>query len=735
MLGMRDAATRGGALAALIIGLTAPNPCAAEVRLPKVFASHMVLQRQIPLPVWGWASPGETVTVQVAGESAKAQANAKGEWKATLPALKAGGPHTMTVSGSSVIKLEDVLVGEVWLCSGQSNMEQGIGMCNNPQQEIAAASHPQIRLLLVPNRFTPRPMADMEGAWKACTPKTIAEDGWGGFSGVAYFFGRELQRTLSVPVGLIDATWGGTVIQTWTPPEGFAAVPALKGDHDRVLLADPSSAAHKQQLSKVLSDTEAWLAGTRKAMAASDAAPAMPTFPAELLPPSNVQHATALYNGMINPVRPFGIRGAIWYQGESNLGEGKTYTERMKALIGGWRKVWGQGDFPFYFVQVAPYNYGNNPATEPEFWEAQTAAQAISNTGMAVINDIGELADIHPKNKQDVGKRLAFWALAKTYGKSEVVYLGPTFKTMAAEGAKLRITFDNAAGLKSRDGKPISWFEIIDKEEGGFVKADAAIDGSSVVLSSPEVRNPVAVRYAWHMLAEPNLSNGAGLPANSFRAGDVPKRDLLAINVPEAKQYKLLYDLDLGKVGADVRYDVDNRKSIQGPVARVAYFLELTGQDGFAQYLYVSMDAFSQDLGKLGVPTPASGAKFQQNVTNMNVLSNVKSIVNGAGLKGGNIEFWPHNYGPPNNASVPNASGADWDFGDEPVEPTDGYGSMQVHNHDAKQTLFAINNWKSGSGADLGIGTRAAKELDWTFAANAGSYLTKRLRVLVLPKQ
>jgi sialate O-acetylesterase len=367
----------------------------------------------------------------------------------------------------------------------------------------------------------------------------------------------------------------------------------------------------------------------------------------------------------------------------------------------------------------------------PEFWEAQTAAQAIPDTGMAVINDIGDLADIHPKNKQDVGRRLALLALAGTYGQ-KVVSRGPTFRDMEIKGATLRVTFDNVgAGLISRDGKPITWFEIIDADEGGFVKAKVELDGASAVLSAPEVRRPVAVRFAWHMLAEPNLSNKEGLPANSFRAGDVPKRDMLTMHVPESKDYTLVYDLDLGKLGPQIRYDADNRSRIAKPFDRIAYMVELTDADGKQRFAYVSMDAFTKDLGKIGIPTLASGAFFRQNLANMNVVSNADGVANGVGLGGGNIEFWPSNYGPPNSASVPNASSSVWDFGDEPGDPQDGYGCMQVHNHDAKQTVFAINQWKAGGSADIGIGNSTGETRDWTFARNAGSYIAKRLRVLV----
>lgn len=708
----------------------------ADVRLPKVFGSHMVLQQEKPIVIWGWAAPGEDIRVQIGTEQGETKANEQGEWKVTLPALKAGGPLVMTVTGANTVRFDDVMLGEVWLCSGQSNMEMGIGMVRDSKEEIANADYPQIRLLKVAKRWTPMPEQDIDGEWKPCSPKTVAEGGWGGFSAAAYFFGRDLHKQLGVAIGLIDSTWGGTRIESWTPPEGFAEVSALAKDYERVQLGDPRTTLHRERLEKTLTEVQDWVSATRQAMAANKLVPSMPVYPPELQPPNDVQNPTALYNGMIYPLHPFGLRGAIWYQGESNSGEGMLYAERMKALVGGWRAVWAEGEFPFYFVQIAPYNYGGNAERIGEFWEAQAAAaQASPNCGMAVINDIGELKDIHPKNKQDVGRRLALWALAKTYGRQNVICSGPTFKNMTLEADTLRVNFDNTGtGLVSRGGQPLTWFEIIDVNEGGFVKADARIEGSSIVLSSPEVKHPVAMRFAWSMMAEPNLMNSAGLPASAFRAGTVPKRDLLVMKVPEAKAYQLIYDLDLAKLGPSFSYDVNNCANFKGPFDRVAYFLELQGTDGDTQFVYVSMDAFTASLNQIGVPTLESGAHFQRDVSNLDVYSNVRGIVTGTGLKGGNIEFWPNNYGPGNGAKVPNASEQTFDFGDEPAEPRDGYGSMQVHNHDAKQTLFAVNHWREGSRADLGIGNQAKDNPDWTFAGNAGSYQSKRLRVLVRPK-
>ncbi len=350
---------------------------------------------------------------------------------------------------------------------------------------------------------------------------------------------------------------------------------------------------------------------------------------------------------------------------------------------------------------------------------------------MAGINDVGDLRDIHPKNKQAVGHRLALLALAKTYGRADLECSGPIYRSLDIEGGRMRVNFDHAAGLATRDGNPPDWFEIVDADEGGFIKADARVEGLSVVLSSPEAHHPVAMRFAWSMLAEPNLVNGAGLPAGAFRVGSIPKRDLLASKIPESREYKLVYDLDLGKAGGKIEYDVDNHKNFNEPFDRIAYFLELQKPTGQSEFLYVSMEAFTHDLAKIGVPTVQSGAFFQEHVRRMNVISNVKGIEQGTDLPGGNIEFWPNNYGQANSAGVPNASGEIFDFGDEPTEPQDGYGSMQVHNHDARQTLFAFNHWREGGHADLGIGNRPTDAPDWTFAGNADTYAFKRLRVLV----
>jgi sialate O-acetylesterase len=728
--------------ASLLILFSLVSVTRADVRLPHIFSSHMVLQQDKPIAVWGWATPGEAVSVALQGgraesEPGKTSADEKGEWKVTLAPMKASDqPMTMTVTAGNKVVFDDVLVGEVWVCSGQSNMEFGVGNVINAKDEIAHADYPQIRLMKVAKAWKPEAAADMAGEWAVCTPESVIKGGWNGFSAAGYFFGRELHQQLKVPVGLIDATWGGTVIQSWTPPVGFATVPGLKADSDRLQLALPGNPEHDKQLQAAIDNLSAWTVTAKKAIDDHVLPPAPPTFPADLLGPSTVQSPTALFNGMIHPLIPFAIRGAIWYQGEANVGEGMLYTERMKGLIGGWRSLWGEGDFPFYFVQLAPFNYGNKPENLPRSWEAQAAAEKqIANTGMVVVNDIGNIADIHPKNKQEVGRRLALRALTDTYGKTDLLSKSPTYQSMTAQGATLRVAFDNAGtGLKSRDDKPISWFEIADAAKGVYVKADAKIDGNCVLLTAPDVTNPVAARFAWNQIAEPNLVNSAGLPASAFRAGELPKIDLIRQNVLEAKDYQLVYDLDLAKLGVAISYDADNHAGISKPFDRVAYALELQDASGKPEWIYVSMEAFTNDLGKIGVPTLASGESFQQPVNHLDVFSNVPGVVTGSDLAGGNMEFWPNNYRQANAGKVPNASDETFDFGDEPTAPADGYGSMQIHNHDAKQTLFAVNHWRAGELADIGIGNSTGAQPDWTFAQNADNYTTKRLRVFVRVK-
>ena len=316
------------------------------------------------------------------------------------------------------------------------------------------------------------------------------------------------------PIGLINTSWGGTRIEPWTPPEGFESVPALSSITEEI---KDMKNDYRIQFSDKLKQVEDWIAESREVLENDGVILQMPE---NIHPLTPHQRPTALYNSMIHPFVPFAIRGALWYQGESNMGEGMMYHEKMKALINGWREIWGQGDFPFYFVQLAPHNYSGDrhDATRlPRFWEAQAATMALPNTGMVVITDVGNIRDIHPRNKQDVGLRLALWALAKDYGKTDLVYSGPLYKSMKVEGNTIRLSFDHVGGgLMARDETPLTWFQIAG-EDKQFVEAVAEVDENTVVVSSDSVESPVAVRFGWHEIAEPNLVNKEGLPASPFR--------------------------------------------------------------------------------------------------------------------------------------------------------------------------------------------------------------------------
>ena len=507
----------------------------AEVRLPGVIGSDMVLQRNQPVPIWGWADGGEQVSLVLRDdgremEQVDIRADGDGRWRAELAPRPSGGPYTLTINERD---LTGVMYGEVWLCSGQSNMEWPVMAADAAEMEIAAAYYPDIRLFHVPKVPAGSPSPDTAASWQASAPGTIAT-----FSAVCYYFGRELHSELDVPVGLIASAWGGTRIEPWTPLAGFRSVEGLGPLAD---YAEATDASYREQLPATLEAVAAWLADTRAAL--QSGAPVMP-MPRGAHPLAGEEQPTALYNGMIHPLVPYAIRGALWYQGEANVGDGMSYRDKMEALIGGWREVWGQGEFPFYYAQLAPFDYTFrgmlesrlgmdvnpeywralasrfgyelDPYRLPEIWEAQTAALAIPNTGMAVTNDIGNVGDIHPTNKQEVGRRLSLWALANTYGRTGLAYSGPSYRSMELRAGAVVLRFDAADGLRTSDGAPPAWFEIAGAD-GQYVEASAVIESDTVVVSSEAVNEPVSVRFAWHTRAEPNLVNGAGLPAGAFR--------------------------------------------------------------------------------------------------------------------------------------------------------------------------------------------------------------------------
>ncbi|MHC4167688.1 MAG: sialate O-acetylesterase [Planctomycetota bacterium] len=487
----------------------------ADVRLPAVIGDNMVLQRGEKVSIWGWADPGEEVMVSVSWTTMKwsVTADKKGEWSFKMNSPKTGGPYKMTLRGKNEINLDNIMSGEVWVCSGQSNMAMAVQSSNNSKEEIAAADYPNIRLFTVTRKVAPKPLKDCQGRWASCSPETVP-----GFSAVGYFFGRELYKELKVPIGLIHTSWGGTPAEAWTNREVLEAEadfePILTRQAER--LADFPRA--KEEHAKKLED---WKLAAEKAKAEETKPPRRPRAP---LGPDDPHSPAGLYNGMISPLIPYGIAGAIWYQGESNAGRAYQYRKLFPAMIKNWRKDWKQGNFPFLFVQLA-----NFMATKPEpgesAWaelrEAQTMTLSLPNTGMATIIDIGEAKDIHPKNKQDVGKRLALWALARTY-KKDVVPSGPIYRSMIVDGGEAMLNFDHVGGgLVARGGEALKGFAIAGADRK-FVWADAKIMGNTIVVRSDDVPELVAVRYAWADNPVCNLYNKEDLPAGPFRTDSWP---------------------------------------------------------------------------------------------------------------------------------------------------------------------------------------------------------------------
>ncbi len=521
---------------AAIIGLMLTPQTAAAMTLSNMFTDHLVLQRNMPDPVWGWAKPGQKITVRFAGRKVAATTDAGGEWMVQLPALRQSStPRNLTISsGRQTIVLHDVLVGDVWVCSGQSNMEYPMaGWFHRTNQAAALAhgTHPNIRLYFVPmikSNFSGTPKKQAPAVWQRCTPENLAR-----FSAVGYFFGLSLHNALHVPIGLIDSDWGGTNIEAWIPAQGYSAVRQLKAG--RAWLRKMAK-RQKKLNARYLAAMSAWLANAKEAVAAGKALPQEPAGPEDAISsphafnyqiprhdwqPDPHQNPTTLFNGMINPLIPYAIRGAIWYQGENNVSShDRIYYYHLKALIGAWRQLWHEGDFPFYIVQIAPFNYGHDGRYEPLIWQAEEkAARKIPNCGIASTMDIGNLHNIHPADKLTVGERLARIALAKTYDKppADGIYSGPVFKSAQFSGNKVIIHFTQVGrALRSRNGKPLNWFELAGAN-GKFVNANAKIIGKTVVVQSPEVSNPVAVQFAFSDIAVPNLMNSESLPALPFR--------------------------------------------------------------------------------------------------------------------------------------------------------------------------------------------------------------------------
>ncbi|MBA3937387.1 MAG: sialate O-acetylesterase [Planctomycetes bacterium] len=486
---------------------------AAEVKLPAILGDNAVLQADAPLPIWGTAAVGEEVTVTVAGQSQSTKAGADGHWQVKLAALKSGGPLELTVAGTNTIVLKNLLVGEVWVGSGQSNMEFALKNANDSAKEIAAADFPKIRLFTVTKKTSAEPLADCTGKWVECTPTNVP-----GFSAVAYFFGRELHQKLGVPVGLIHSSWGGTPAEAWTSRAALAGNDEFK---DAAATWDKRLADLPKAQAKFEQELVAWKTAAAEAKAAGKPEPKKPRAPDGANSPNR---PSSLYNGMLAPLIPYAIRGAIWYQGEANAGQPLKYRTLLPLMIGDWRQAWGEGDFPFYIVQLANY-MARRPEPVDSSWAALREAQwltttKVKNTGLATIIDVGMADNIHPTDKQTVGHRLALNALALTYGKDNESS-GPVFAAMKVDGAKAVLSFTHlGGGLVAKGGGALTGFAIAGADKH-FVWATATIVGDTVVVTSDTVATPTAVRYAWADNPECHLYSKAELPAVPFRT-DVP---------------------------------------------------------------------------------------------------------------------------------------------------------------------------------------------------------------------
>jgi len=483
----------------------------AEVTLPHILAEHMVIQRDQPVHIWGKAAPDEAVAVMFRGATEATKADALGRWSVYLAPGAAGGPFDLTVKGSNTIAFKDVLVGDVWVASGQSNMEFKLRQGDNAAAEIAAAKYPKIRRTLIDRKVADYPMEDASGQpWVDVNPENA-----GGASAVAYFFARHLQEKLGgVPIGIIETFWGGTPVEAWMSLRGIGSDPALMpifSEWGKTEEAWPLvSANYEKQLA-------AWNEASASAKASGATVPAKPALTETR--PGGAFVPAALYNAMIAPFTPYAIKGAIWYQGETNANANPNgaslYARAFQQMIRDWRRAWGEGDFPFLYVQLA--NYKASPAWA-DLREAQRQTLALANTGMAVTIDIGVPGNVHPTNKQDVGLRLALAARVIAYGE-KIEDSGPMYRQAVREGSDMRVWFDHTTGGLSAKGGALKGFEIAGADRK-YVAADAHIDGGSIVVSNGAVATPVYVRYAYADNPDCNLYNGEGLPASPFRSAE-----------------------------------------------------------------------------------------------------------------------------------------------------------------------------------------------------------------------
>lgn len=703
----------------------------AHVKVATVFSDNMVLQRDAVVPVWGSADAGEKVTVTFAGQKVSAVAGKNGKWLVRLAPMKECRENrAMTVSGkTNTVTIKNCLVGEVWLCSGQSNMAMAM-WSNDPRLRAAngdkdakAGANPLIRIATVAPAWAPYPRTDTKVDWKVLDEKNGIN-----FSAVAFYFGQDIFRNLDVPVGLLVSAWPGSEIEPFIPASGFNSVTILRPNANIVNIVTPGTeefiAAHKF-FSQAYAN---WLKEFNAAYQNNRPAPPPPDYPSWMRPPANRFAATTIYNAMIHPLTPFRFRGVLLYQGSSNIHDGLLYQHKLQALLNGWRKAFRQPEMPFYIVQLAPWDYSKfsrPPYALPTFWEAQNNfIKANKNVGMAVINDAGDIGNIHPAQKYPVGHRLALLALRHTYGK-DVKADSPELSSWKIEGNKFILSFKN---VEKWQGTP-DHFEIAGKD-GKWSKADVEISGTDMIVSAPQISAPVQMRYLWLDTLSGVLFNEAGLPLSGFRCGNYVTKleivDQIVGSMPLVFQYNMKNVINPGGVPG---YLINNSPSFKKHrIKRIAYVIELIKPNGDENWAVILMDPFTQQSEKLGIPTQRSGIKFGVNVKNLQVFSNVPGVATG-NIPEGRIEFWGCDYLPGNASNVPGADPGIYDFGDMMSRPEHyGYGSMQIHNLKDKQVVFAYNNFHSAEN-DIGIGNAPGKHTDWTHSKSGKLYSKAILRI------
>jgi sialate O-acetylesterase len=497
-------------VAPLLIACAWVTSLEAEVTLAPPFTDGAVLQREKTVPVWGTADAGEKISVSFAGQTLTTTANADGRWRVDLAALPASAEaRELVVKGTNTLTLRNVVVGEVWIASGQSNMEWPLSHTANAKTVIAAANYPLVREFKVARNASFTPLETAEGTWASALPETV-----GKFSGAGYYFALDLHQKLKVPVGILNCSWGGTGISPWIAPEGYKTTPALaaqfaKQEKGPRATPEQKAAYEAQKAAWEKEKADAKVAGKPFSTPEPKAPPGLP----------GTRTLAGLYNAMVHPVVPYALRGAIWYQGESNVSQASSYAAQLNALVTGWRSVFAQGEFPFYWVQLPNFDFGNRNADNWQWAnlrEAQTKALSTPNTAQAITIDVGEAKGLHPKDKESVGQRLALLALARTYGVKGVVDSGPVFAAAKREGAAYRITYQPSSSTLKGAPAGLTGFELAG-EDKVFHDAEARIDGATVIVTSPAVKNPTAVRYAFRNAPVAGLFNAEGMPAAPFR--------------------------------------------------------------------------------------------------------------------------------------------------------------------------------------------------------------------------